>query len=62
VGVNNRQRRAAEKRKAGHRPRPVDSWDPFIPEPTPELARATLIEAWPTSPLTAPLTSRSPSG
>jgi hypothetical protein len=45
VGVNNRQRRAARKRKAGHRPRPVGSWDPFISEPTPELARATLIEA-----------------
>ena len=45
MGVNNKQRRAAKKRKAGHRPRPTGSWDVFIPEPTPELARAMLIEA-----------------
>jgi hypothetical protein len=46
VGVNNQQRRAAKKKKkVGHRPRTSGSWERFIPEPTPELARATLIEA-----------------
>ncbi len=45
VGVNNKQRRAAKKKKAQHRQRPSSTWEPFVPEPTAELARAKLIEA-----------------
>jgi len=45
VGVNNKQRRAAKKKKAQHRPRSCGPRDFFVPEPTPELARLMLIQA-----------------
>jgi hypothetical protein len=45
VGVNNKQRRAAKKKKARQRARPASGWDTFVPEPTVELARSCLIEA-----------------
>lgn len=45
MGVNNKQRRAAKKKKARQRVRPVEGWEPFVPEPTPALARSCLLEA-----------------
>lgn len=45
MGVNNKQRRAAKKKRARQRPRTSGTWEPFVPEPTPELARANLLEA-----------------
>jgi hypothetical protein len=44
VGVNNKQRRAAKKKKSRQRTRPAGAWDTFVPEPTAELARSCLLE------------------
>ena len=46
MGVHNQQRRAAKKKKqAGRRPRPGGGGgERFAPEPTPELARAALLD------------------
>ena len=45
MGVNNKQRRAAKKKRARQSTRPAGGWDPFVPEPTAELARSCLLEA-----------------
>jgi hypothetical protein len=44
VGVNNKQRRAAKKKKAQVHRGSARPWAPFVPEPTPELARQRLME------------------
>lgn len=45
MGVNNRQRRAAKKKKAAKgTARPTTTWQRFVPEVTPELARAELFD------------------
>ena len=45
MGVNNRQRRSAKKKRAKQRTGPRDVWERFIPEMSPQLARAFLVEA-----------------
>lgn len=49
MGVNNRQRRAAKKKRVkqrpGQRPGQHDAWERFVPEMSAEVARAFLVEA-----------------